>query len=310
MRVCFFGLGSIGRRHLANLAHICTQKKIPLEVHAVRSGSSFLPEDLQPLVQAQFSEAPRDIWYDAIFITNPTSMHWESLEATRHMSNCFFVEKPLCQSGTLNLDTLQLPEENRYYVAAPLRYTSVIQYLCQFCRTADIYSVRSISSSYLPDWRPNTDYRTVYSAKKALGGGVSIDLIHEWDYLTYLFGLPEQVLTLQGKLSHLEIDSEDLAIYIARYPDKFVEVHLDYFGRNFLRQIQLFTKEMTVTGDILDNCIYFGDKQEPLRFQEAPNDKYLREMEYFLSLVENPDQKSTNSLAHAMATLRIASGIY
>ena len=60
------------------------------------------------------------------------------------------------------------------------------------------YCARVICSSYLPDWRPGVDYRTVYSAHKAMGGGVTIDLIHEWDYLVELFGVPEQLYNFKA----------------------------------------------------------------------------------------------------------------
>ena len=62
------------------------------------------------------------------------------------------------------------------------------------------------------------DYRTVYSARRAMGGGVTIDLIHEWDYLVDLFGRPQEVYNFKGTYSELEIDSDDLSVYIARWP--------------------------------------------------------------------------------------------
>ncbi len=45
----------------------------------------------------------------------------------------------------------------------------------------------------------NTDYGRVYSAQKAMGGGVTLDLIHEGDYLIDLFGAPEECCNLRGQ---------------------------------------------------------------------------------------------------------------
>ena len=72
---------------------------------------------------------------------------------------------------------------------------------------------------------------------------MTIDLIHEWDYLVDLFGVPETICNIRGKYSDLEIDSDDLSIYIAQYPTLLAEVHLDYFGRTYRRSIELFCKD-------------------------------------------------------------------
>ena len=38
------------------------------------------------------------------------------------------------------------------------------------------------------NWRPKQDYHTSYSAYKNKGGGVLLDLSHELDYATWIFG--------------------------------------------------------------------------------------------------------------------------
>ena len=51
---------------------------------------------------------------------------------------------------------------------------------------SSVFSVRVICSNYLPEWRQGLIIEGRISAD-AKQGGVSIDLIHEWDYLnTYL----------------------------------------------------------------------------------------------------------------------------
>ena len=45
----------------------------------------------------------------------------------------------------------------------------------------DILWIRAESSSYLPDWHLNDDYRKSYASKKITGGGVVLTCIHELD---------------------------------------------------------------------------------------------------------------------------------
>ena len=78
-----------------------------------------------------------------------------------------------------------------------------------------------------------------------MGGGVTIDLIHELDYMVDLFGFPQESYNFKGTYSDLEIDSDDLSVYIARYKDKLCEVHLDYFGREYRRTCEVFVSEGT-----------------------------------------------------------------
>ncbi len=308
MKVCFIGLGSIGTRHCMNLNSICKERDIPLEIHAVRSSRRELNEALQKLrIKSLYSFEEMDPQYDMIFITNPTSMHYGTLMRAGDKSNYFFIEKPVFESASEDISLLPFSKEAVCYVAAPLRYTKVIREAEQFIRKHKIYNARAISSSYLPEWRPGQDYRTTYSAHKDLGGGVSIDLIHEWDYLSMLFGLPRRVYSLIGKYSDLEIDSDDLAIYIAEYPTHLVEVHLDYFGRETRRQLELFTNEGCWVFDIAHSCVAApdGSRQE---YSEKPNDKYINEMNSFLSLVQNHQKNSTNDINHASRILGITKG--
>ena len=140
-----------------------------------------------------------------------------------------------------------------------------------------------------------------------MGGGVTIDLIHEWDYLVELFGMPLESYNLRGTYSDLEIDSDDLSVYIARYPTLLAEVHLDYFGRTYRRSIELFCKEGTVTADFGAGTLTLADGTVE-RYEEPVNERYLREMDYFVTYALTGTGPSVNTPATALQVLRLTLG--
>lgn len=306
-KIALVGLGSIGRRHLVNIAYILAERNTTYSIDIIRSNKSKkIDDELHPFIDHIYDvddEVPDD--YDVIFITNPTHLHYETIKKyvskTRHM----FIEKPVFDHIDASVEKLLLRKDGVYYVACPLRYTDVIQYLKHQCDLTHLYCVRVICSSYLPDWRPDADYRTTYSAHQSQGGGVSIDLIHEWDYLIYLFGQPNQVYNLNGKFSNLEIDSDDLSLYIAKYEKMAVEVHLDYFGRKTIREIQLFTDEDTIIGDLTNSEIRYLRSGKTISFKESRNDFQQKELSYFFDILEGKEVNN-NDISMALQTLKIA----
>lgn len=304
LKVCFVGIGSIAKRHIKNLSSICFDRAVSLQVDAFRRHS--ITFDGVCNTYTSISDVPCD--YDIVFITNPTECHLETLNQFHDKGKHFFIEKPVVSLSQIEYaKNFRLRNNSVYYVACPLRYNAIIQWVKNNVNPSDIIAVRSISSSYLPDWRPGQDYRDTYSAHKDLGGGVSIDLIHEWDYITYLFGWPETVYSLIGKKSNLEIDSDDYAIYIADYKDIIVELHVDYFGRKPIREIQLFTSDDTIIGDISNNTIHFLKNDKKIIFNEERDDYQKRELIHFLDMVTGKAQIE-DGYHHGLRTLKLTQG--
>lgn len=301
------GMGSIGARHLKNIVAVLKEQGKAYAIDVVRSGNGKeLDGDVAEHVNQIFwsyDEVPDD--YDVIFVTNPTHLHFETVQQFVKKTKHMFIEKPVFHTTEVLLDELRLKCGSVYYVACPLRYTDVIQYLKYQCNLKNAFSVRSICSSYLPEWRPGQDYRDSYSAHKDQGGGASIDLIHEWDYLCYLFGEPEQVFNLQGTISNLEIDSDDLSLYIAKYANMTVEVHLDYFGRKTIREIQIFTDEDTIVGDLTKSEIRYLKSGKIISFGEQRNDFQRKEISHFFDIIEGRSPND-NDILKAIRTLQVA----
>lgn len=291
MKVAFVGLGSIGRRHLQNLYTVAIARNIPLEVHAYRHSQS---SDI-PLVDKQYCGNVPQEEYDLVFITNPTSKHEESILNFQSHTKMMVVEKPI---GIDPVDESKLLDNVIYYVNCPLRHTPVFALLQAKVDVKDVFAVRAICSSYLPNWRKNGDYRECYSAKAELGGGVELDLIHEMDYLVAYLGYPEHVTKMATKISALEITSNDFASYLMQYSDKVVELHLDYFGRVTKREMEIYTPEDTYTLDFVNKEL----RCSGFTWKAGNEDMYIREMCYIFDLFEGKVE-NINSIPHANKVL-------
>ena len=307
-RIAFCGLGSIAKRHLKNVCAFLEGREDSYEIDLYRSSQKPQPDDIQPFVAKEylFSE-PIQKTYDVVFVTNPTSMHYKTLKKFEDHTKAFFIEKPVFDSTEVDESIFEELEGIDCYVACPLRYNPVLQYVKEQINLDEVYAARAISSSYLPDWRPGQDYRQCYSAHRDMGGGVGIDLIHEWDYLTNFFGMPDKCYSIQDKISNLEIDSDDIAIYIAKVDNKTIELHLDYFGRKATRILELYTTDDTIKCDILSGYVTYLKKGECIIMDAERNAFQMLEIKHFFDIIDHKIPNDSTA-EHAYAVLKLAKG--
>ena len=311
MKVLFTATGSIGSRHITNFSALCQRRGIPLEIDAVRYSDRVLPPAIAEKIRHEIrDDHDLDHHYDILFVTDETKTHYANIMKYRDLCDNMFIEKPV-------FDTLDYPiqdvcpkrAEDVYYVAAPIRFTQYVKKLKACVDSHRVYSARIIFSSYMPSWQPGRDYRKSFRCFNDRGGGVDVDLLHEIDYMIYLFGKPQKVHRVAGKYSHLEMDACDLATYIFEYPDKVVEMHLDYFGRVRNRQTELYAEDDVVVVDFnKQSCEY--KLKETVEHYEADDHFYQDEMAYFLDLYLSKGQmENVNTPEMAYETLRITKGL-
>lgn len=302
--IAFVGYGSIAKRHHSNLLLVSQKRKINLKIDIYRK--NIKKKDITNAVENVFSIDGIIVKeYDIVFITSPTYLHYQHILKFSKYANHFFIEKPLFESFKYQISNLNLDNKITTYVACPMRYTEIIKYLKKNLLLDEVLSVRLISSSYLPKWREGVDYRDTYSANSNTGGGVSLDLIHEWDYLIYLFGEPKRVKSIKKKISDLDISSEDIALYIVEYEKMTAEIHLDYFGKSNIRKIEIIGKSDTIIADFIKNSISFTLQNRKINFNSSHNDMYINEMEYLFNLVDNRDSNH-NDIFSSLKTLKYA----
>ena len=117
--------------------------------------------------------------------------------------------------------------------------------------------------------------------------------------------MPQEVKHYAGKFSDLEIDSDDLGVYLLKYPEKLIEIHLDYFGRKARREIELYCKDYTIVGDLINNTIIYrySDHIEELPLKE--DNDFVDEIKAFLAMTEG-SRINDNDIEHANEVLKLA----
>ena len=307
-RVLFTGLGSIGSRHL----RLLRERDEAFEVHAYRSGSSdtSTPEGV---IEHTDLEAALEANPDIAFVTNPTAKHVQTATACAKTGCDLFVEKPL--SHTLsNVDKLITVAEERDLVTkvgCQLRFHPVLQRVRTVLNRGTIgkvFSFRAYAGSYLPDWRPEQDYRDSYSADSALGGGVVLDLIHEIDYCYWLFGDVAGVRAWTGQVSDLEIRSEDLAELIIETESETVgQIHLDYYRPEPRRTLEITGREGLLRADLNDQTVRYTTQDGETRdtFDVNRDDVFRAQLDDFLANVRSREP-ADNDLREAKEVLGIA----
>ena len=123
-----------------------------------------------------------------VFILSPSSTHKRYLDIFikfKHLK--IFIEKPLFNSSQ-NSSFYQLYKRNseRIFIGYNMRFMNSISFIKRYIKNKKIIGVSINAYSNLRFWRKQ-DYSKSVSANKKLGGGIILELSHEFDYLLYLF---------------------------------------------------------------------------------------------------------------------------
>jgi len=308
MRVLFTGLGSIGRRHL----RIVQEEWSNAECLAYWSGKSDRPT---PAGVSEFSDLDTALASDPdmAFITNPTALHVETAHRCADAGCDLFIEKPLSHSRD-GVDGLIETVDNAgvvTHVGCQLRFHPVIREVRAALdegRVGDVYSFRAFAGSYLPEWRPEQDYRESYSAKPELGGGVVLDLIHEIDYSHWLFGPIETVTGYADQVSHLDVETEDIAEFVCRTETGQIgSIHLDYVRRTGRRDLEIIGEYGVIEADLNAGTVTVDGEngQSTAEFEFERDDLFRRQLSYVRECVDSRES-SMNDLTEAKRVLEVA----
>lgn len=284
------GSGSIARRHLANFRRLLPDAEVgcvSASGRPLNDGETDATTQLQSMTSA-VAWAP-----DLAVVASPAPLHLMHACLLLEAGVPVLIEKPLSDSLERVRDAAPLltRHRDRIEVAYNLRFLSSALRMKTLVKEACVGRILGLHievGQYLPDWRPQADYRRQVSANRSLGGGVLLELSHELDYLTWLFGRFDQVFCIATNSGQLEIDVEDRADILLSRNDLTAHVHLDFLQRRASRSCKVIGSSGTLSWDLIANRISLnGPKGEEMLFSDPGvdrNDMYLEQLRGFIEV--------------------------
>jgi CMP-N,N'-diacetyllegionaminic acid synthase len=217
--------------------------------------------------------------FDYFVIATETNRHYQNLcELNAAVSDrTILVEKPLFFREANFSDV-----RNRIFVGYNLRFHPALQKARELLQGKKVSAVNVQVGEYLPWWRPGTDYRACYSAKRSEGGGVVFDISHEIDYIQWLFGAMNKLVSLTGRLSDLEIDSDDYSSVLAvTVRNAAINLSMDYLSMIPVRTMLASARDASVQLDLEHGNLTYCDEnrnKQTWDFSAVERDHTYREM--------------------------------
>lgn len=250
MKALIIGYGSIGKRHCEVLETLVQIDEICLVTSQDVAGK---------VCYKNLEEVSNLDKFDYFVIATPTFLHLENLKFIdeRVSGKIILCEKPLFEKK-YNFT----PKNNKIFVGYVLRFYPLLQKLKEFLKNEKILYLNANCGQHLPSWRSG-DYRKCYSASKEKGGGVLLDLSHELDYAMWLCGKFASIQSFQGKISNLEITSDDLCMVFGRTKmDAIANVSIDYLSHITHRSLRVECEGSTYELDFIAGTLTKQDSSK------------------------------------------------
>lgn len=303
MIVLFIGFGSIAQKHKVAILSI----EPDAQIYALRSNQN--AQQIPGVISIyDWSELP--VTVDFAIVATPTFLHKEALEMLLQKNIPTVIEKPI--ANTLDgLDALakQIQLKHAFaYVACNLRFLPVLKFLKKYIQqsTPVINEVNVYCGSFLPTWRADTDFRKNYSSNENMGGGVHLDLFHELDYTSWIFGLPNHARVVKRHASSLGINATDYAAYLWQYKNFTTSIILNYYRPVAKREIEIVYNDDIWNANLLKNEIRNSKNEIIFADQEYKiADTYKDQMDYVINCIKNKHQPSLNAFNESLEILKL-----
>ncbi|MGY5142933.1 MAG: Gfo/Idh/MocA family protein [Candidatus Nitrosopumilus sp. bin_32a] len=312
MKILILGCGSIGQRHIENLQNISNNHLI--EVFD-KDQSKLADLKMKNIVIAT-EESVDSTTYDCVIICTPPITHVGlAIRALKANSNVF-IEKPLSNNLEKFDELIQIRNEKDLlvFVGYSFRFNKGLNYIKNLVSTKEFGKILHASAyfgQYLPDWRPNQDFKESYTLKKEMGGGIILDSSHELDYLVWIFGKPESIQANFVLTDILPSNAEAICDVILKFPGNILStIHMDFVRRKYKRTLEILTENATLEWSLEENIVkIFESKSNSSKIissNESINDMYVEELNHVIGCIRDHKKSEIISLENGISSMNLS----
>jgi len=308
INILFFGLGSIGQRHLRNLKKLLGNKvkffayRKTRHVPLLNNNGDKIKGTIEKKYKVSLINNLKSLKkynIDLVFITNPSSLHLDTVLKLKGIKKSYiFIEKPIDASLKKRKLFINYIKKNKMqiYVGYNIRfhpcYIKLQNLLKEKIFKKINYTIFKCSEN-IQNNHSYEDYRISYAARKGLGGGVCLTNIHEIDMMLNLFKNTKLITSHKEKISSLKINVEDFSSSIFSNifnGKKLVSlIILDFFQINKERYIKIVGEDGEIYLDFNRYFLQLTKKNmaKNFNFRKDKNLMYINELKLFLSFFKN-----------------------
>ena len=317
MKVLVDGVGSIGKRHVSNLLGINPDIEIDIFDTVEEKILDIQKKYSVNVVEENSIDSNR---YDCVLVCTPPSSHIDiALRAISAGSNVF-IEKPLSINMERVNELQEIKNQNNVhvFVGYSFRFNKGINLIKKIVNQEKFGKVLHASTyfgQYLPEWRPEQDFKDSYTAWKKLGGGIILDSSHEIDYLTWIFGKPQSIQSNYVQTDIFPSDTEAICDVILKLKNNVLAtIHMDYVRRVYRRTMELLCENAVIEWSLSKNEVKIFDTTsnswDVVSTGETINDMYVEELKHALECIKLNKNSETISLENGISTLELSGEIF
>lgn len=250
-KVLIVGYGSSGQRY-----HSIIKKKFPkndVRILSITNGGNIFNIDKKKI---------KIFNPDIVFFCNPATKRIDYLNLIKKTKKVFF-EKPFANNLNNGKKILScIDKKKSTLVGYNLRYYNILIFVKKNLKKylGKIYSFNCESGYTLKNWRKK-NYKNSVSASKQLGGGAFLELSHELDYISWLFGKKFKCKAYSLNTNQLKINVEDNVKIIFQFPNKILgNLSLDFLSNQKKRFIDINGTKGSLYVDLSNNQVKYLPK--------------------------------------------------